>query len=87
VSVTARKNLVSKEGGIFYRGHVLQQAGYQRISVLVAAGTLTQTNAFRSTSKYVTSFPIAGRLNTKFGSSPLPMREDENLTAISEPIV
>jgi hypothetical protein len=34
---------MSKEVSVHYRGHMLQQVGYQRSSTLVAAETLPQT--------------------------------------------
>jgi hypothetical protein len=52
LSVTVVNKLVPKDVSICYREHMLQQAGYQRCSALVAARMLPQTHAFRSTSRY-----------------------------------
>jgi hypothetical protein len=51
-SVMAGNILVSKEVRAYYGRHMLQQAGYQRSSVLVAAKTLPQAHALRNTSHY-----------------------------------
>jgi hypothetical protein len=56
MSFTAGNKLVSKEVRVCYRGHMLQQVGYQRTSVFVAAETLTQKHAFRNTPQYNISY-------------------------------
>jgi hypothetical protein len=48
ISVTAGNKFVSREVSVRYSGQVLQQAGYERNTVLVAARTLPQTHEFRN---------------------------------------
>jgi hypothetical protein len=48
MSAFAGNKLVSKEFSVRYRGCGLQQAGFQRNSVFIAAGTLPQKYAFRN---------------------------------------
>jgi hypothetical protein len=57
LSVSAGNKLVSMEVSVRYGGHILQQAGYQRSSALVPAGTRPPTHPFRNKSQYRFTFP------------------------------